>query len=219
MTRKNFQHELKELTEDVVIMGSMVEKAIFRSMDALKNRTFGLAEQVIEDDKKINHKRFEIEEKCVSLIATQQPMASDLRVIISAIHLATDLERMGDYAAGISEITLLLRDDSMMQSYADILQMADIGTGMLHESLKAFVERDAESARNIAMRDDEVDSIYHKVLSKCITEMVENPNSVPVATRTIWVAHKLERISDRVTNICERVVFNVTGTMEELDSN
>jgi len=218
MARETFQHELDNLIDDVLIMGSMVEKAIARSVDSLKNRKLGLAEQVVEEDDRINQKRFEIEENCIRLIATQQPMASDLRVIVSAIHLATDLERMGDYASGIAEITLVLRDDPRLQPLIDIPQMAEIGIDMLHESLKAFVDRDANKARKIALRDDDVDSLYHKVLSKCITAMVDDPKNVPVATRTIWVAHKLERISDRVTNICERVVFTVTGKMEELDS-
>ena len=175
-------------------------------------------EQVIEEDNVINEKRYEIEETCIRLIATQQPMASDLRIIVSAIHLATDLERMGDYASGIAEITLLIRGDQRLQPLIDIPRMSDIGIDMLNESLKAFIDKDASKAREIARRDDEVDSLYHKVLSKCITAMVDDPKNVPVATRIIWVAHKLERISDRVTNICERVVFTVTGKMEELDS-
>jgi phosphate transport system protein len=218
MIRETFNRELNELQDNVLIMGSMVEKAVARSVDALKNRALGLAEQVVGDDEIINQKRFEIEEDCVRLIATQQPMAGDLRTILSVLSIVTDLERMGDYAAGIAEITLLLRDDPSIKPLVDIPRMSAIGIDMLHESLKAFVDKDANKAREIATRDDEVDSLYNKVLSKCITAMVEDPNTVPVATRIIWVAHKLERISDRVTNICERVIFTITGKMEELDS-
>jgi len=219
MPRETFQNELEELQSEVMIMGSMVEKAIARSIKALKDRSMGLAEQIVQDDELINEKRFDIEENCVRLIATQQPMASDLRTIISSIHLATDLERMGDYAAGIAEITLILRDDPRLKPLVDIPKMAELGMQRLGDSLKAFVDRDAERAKQIALEDDTVDSLYNKVLSECITAMIEDPENVPIATRIIWVAHKLERISDRVTNICERVVFTVTGRMEELDDS
>ena len=219
MPRETFQNELEELQSEVMIMGSMVEKAIALSIKALKDRSMGLAEQIVQDDELINEKRFDIEENCVRLIATQQPMASDLRTIISSIHLATDLERMGDYAAGIAEITLILRDDPRLKPLVDIPKMAELGMQRLGDSLKAFVDRDAERAKQIALEDDTVDSLYNKVLSKCITAMIEDPENVPIATRIIWVAHKLERISDRVTNICERVVFTVTGRMEELDDS
>lgn len=218
MVRQTFHNELEELQSDILIMGSMVEKAIARSIKALQNRSMGLAEQIVQDDELINQKRYEIEESCVRLIATQQPMASDLRMIISAIHVATDLERMGDYAAGIAEITLLLRDDPRLKPLVDIPKMAEIDIERLQDGLRSFVDRDAERAKRNAARDDDIDSLYHKVLSKSISEMIENPENVPIATRIIWVGHKLERIGDRVTNICERVVFTATGRMEELDA-
>ncbi len=219
MVRETFHHELDKLIGNVLIMGSMVEKAISHAVDSFANLSMEMAKQVIEGDDMIDQKRFEIEESCLRLIATQQPMAGDLRIIISTTHLATNLERMGDYAAGIAEINLALQANSRLQTLADITRMADIGIDILHESLKAFVDRDSNKAREIALRDDEVDSLYHKVLSKCISAMVEDPRNVPVATRIIWVAHKLERISDRVTNICEQVIFAATGAMEELDSD
>ncbi|MFO8101972.1 MAG: phosphate signaling complex protein PhoU [Dehalococcoidia bacterium] len=215
MARETFHQELDDLIGDVIVMGSMAEKAIARAVDSLKNCSMEQAEQVIEDDEKVNRRRFEIEESCIRLIATQQPMARDLRTIVSAIHLATDLERIGDYASGIAEITLLLSDDRPVKSLMDIPRMAEIGIGMLQDSLKSLLNRDAEKAREIARRDDEIDELYHNVLQQCFARMAEDPN---IETRLIWVAHKLERIADRVTNICERVTFVVTGNIEELDS-
>ena len=178
-----------------------------------------LAEEIVSNDEKINEKRFAIEENCITLIATQQPMAIDLRVILSAMHLATDLERIGDYASGIAEITLLLRDDPPIKPLVDIPRMADIGIEMLGDSLNAFVKRDTKRAREIAKRDDEIDALYHKVLQQCISNMMADSKNVPIGIRLIWVGHKLERIADRVTNICERVTFTTTGKIEELDSH
>ena len=217
--RGMFELQLNDLQDELIIMGSMVQKAIARSIDALNNRDFDLAEFVVKGDEGINEKRFTIEEKCVTLIATQQPMAIDLRMIISAMHVATDLERIGDYASGIAEITLLLQHDSSPNaaSLADIGRMSDIGMAMLEASLQAFINRDVERAREIGQRDDDMDSRYHKVLSQSIDDMIQHPTNVTVATRTIWVAHKLERIGDRVTNICERVIYMATGQMEEID--
>lgn len=216
MTRESFHHQLQDLQDDMLVMGSMVEKAIARSVEALSERDFDLAEQLIRNDQKINEKRFEIEETCVTLIATQQPMAGDLRTILSVLSIGTDLERMGDYASGVAEITLLLRNDPPVPTLLDIPRMAVIGADMLRTSLQAFVNRDAEAARTIAGRDDEIDGLYHKVLQQCISVMMGSPENVTIGTRVIWVAHKLERIGDRVTNICERVIFTVTGRMEEI---
>ena len=217
MPRALFERHLHELKDELIIMGSMVEKSIARAIDALNHLDFELAEQVIQGDKKINQQRNTLEESCVAMIAQQQPMASDLRVILSVMSIVTDLERIGDYAAGISEITLLLRDDLPFKSFADISRMADIGMEMLRSSLKAFVEKDEKAARAIALHDDEIDALYHKVLQQCIAYMSQDPKNITAGTRIIWVAHKLERIGDRVTNICERVVFTTTGKLEELD--
>ncbi|MFO8009670.1 MAG: phosphate signaling complex protein PhoU [Dehalococcoidia bacterium] len=218
MTRQAFSHQLRDLQDETLVMGSMVEKAIARAVESLNRRDFDLAEQVCQDDEKINQKRFEIEETCVKLIAKQQPMAGDLRTILSVLSIVTDLERMGDYASGVAEISLLLRDDPPCRPLVDIPAMANIGSEMLRESLRAFVDKDERKARDIAERDDEIDSIYHKVLQQCIALMTEDSAFVAIGTRIIWVAHKLERIGDRATNICERVVFAVTGRMEEMSA-
>ena len=216
MPREGFERQLQELQDDVLIMSNMVEKAIGRSIEALRKRDLKLARQIIEDDEKINRKRYEIEDNCIALIATQQPMASDLRTIVAVLSLITDLERIGDYAEGVAEITIMIGDEPLFKPLVDIPRMADIGIEMLHESIKAFIGRDAPKAREIAERDDEVDELWDQVFRECISYMLEDPKIITTATRLIWAAHKLERIADRVTNICERVVFTVTGKMEEL---
>jgi phosphate transport system protein len=217
--RTAYHERLRQIQDEILIMGSMVEKAIARSIEALKKRDLKLAEQVIEDDQKINRKRFTIEESCITLIATQQPMASDLRIIITVLNLITELERMGDYAKGIARITLMIGDEPPLKPLIDIPRMAEKGRDMLRRSLEAFINRDSEEAMRIRAEDDEVDSLYDQVFRELLVFMMEDPRTITRATRLIWVAHNLERIADRVTNICERVVFTVTGKMEEIGSS
>jgi phosphate transport system protein len=200
-------------------MGSMVEKAIDRSVAALKQRDLRLAEQIIEDDKMINHKRFGVEEACIELIATQQPMASDLRTIISVLSIITELERIGDHGEGIAKIVLMIGDEPPLKPLIDIPRMSEKNSQMLKRSLEAFINRDADAARQIATEDDEVDRLYDQVFRELLTFMIEDPKTISRATRLIWVAHNLERSADRVTNICERVVFTVTGRMEEIGAS
>ena len=217
--RTTFTKGLKEIQDDVLIMGSMVEKAIRRSVDALKKRDRELAQQVIEDDLKINAKRFEIEEKCIQLIATQQPMARDLRTIIGVLNVITDLERIGDYAEGIANITLMLGDEPPLKPLIDIPRMAEKTIEMLRMSLDAFINHDDELARRIVAEDDKVDSLHKQVFNDLQAFMTKDPKTVTRATRLMWVAHNLERSADRVTNICERIVFMVTGKMEEIGAS
>ena len=200
-------------------MGSMVEKAIDRSMEALKKRDLKLGDQVIADDAKINEKRFEIEEKCIQLIATQQPMASDLRIIVSVLAIITELERIGDHAEGIAKITIMEGDVPPLKPLIDIPRMAQKTAEMLRASLSAFIDRDANAAIKIAAEDDEVDQLYDQVFRELLTYMAADPKTIVRATRLIWVAHNLERSADRVTNICERVVFTVTGRMQEIGAS
>jgi phosphate transport system protein len=214
--RTSFHKSLKEIQEDILAMGSMVGKAIHRSMEALKNRDLPLAKQVIDDDMKINKKRFEIEQKCIQLIATQQPMASDLRTIISALSISSELERIGDHAEGIGKIVVLIGDEPPLKPLIDLPRMADKTIDMLQRSLDAFVNWDADAARAIAAEDDDIDNLYDQVFRELLTYMAEDQKTITRATRLIWVGHNLERSADRVTNICERVVFNVTGKMEEI---
>jgi phosphate transport system protein len=218
-TRTAFHKRLREIQDDVLAMGSMVSKAILRSIDALKNRDLDLAHQIVTDDKKVNQKRFEIEEKCIELIATQQPMASDLRIILAVLNILSEVERIGDYAEGIAKIAIMIGDEPPLKPLIDIPRMAEQTVDMLRRSLDAFVSRDAEAAKKISAEDDTIDQLYDQVFRELLTFMAEDPKTITRATRLIWVAHNLERAADRVTNICERVVFVVTGKMEEIGAS
>jgi phosphate transport system protein len=217
MPRKSFERHLHELQDDVLILGSMVEKAISRSIEALKKRDLELARQVIAADREIDLKRYEIEEKCTELIITQQPMASDLRIIIAVLYIIVDLERIADHAEGIAKIAIMIGDEPPLKPLIDIPHMAERATNMLHRSLDAFVKHDADVARQISAEDDEIDNLYDQVFRELLVFMMEDPRTVTRATRLIWVAHNLERAADRVTNICERVAFVVTGKIEEVE--
>ena len=214
--RSGFHRELERLQDEVLILGSMVEKAITRSVEALKGRDVDAARALRAEDVLINRKRFEIEEATLLQIATQQPMASDLRRLAAILHIVTDLERMGDYAAGIAQICIEIGDQPHIKPLIDIPRMAERATSMLRRSLDAFIERDVTAAEAIAAEDDDVDALYQQVYRELLTIMLANPRTIDQATHLLWVAHNLERVADRVQNICERVVFVVTGRMREL---
>jgi phosphate transport system protein len=216
MLREAFIENVKELERELVGMGEMVTKAINRSVEALKSHNTDEAQKVISDDILINKRRWDIEEKCINLIATQQPVATDLREIIALLNISTDLERMGDHAEGIARIVILIGDEPLIKPLIDIPRMAEKTTAMVKRSLRAFVNRDAKMARLICKEDDEVDELYDQVYRELLSFMIEDPKTITRATYLIWTAHNLERIADRVTNICERIVFLVTGTMEEV---
>jgi phosphate transport system protein len=215
--RGSFHKKLREIQDDILIMGSMVSKATMLAIQALQNRDLTLAKQIIADDEKINHKRFDIEEKCIQLIATQQPMASDLRIIVSALNIITELERIGDYAEGNAKITIMIGDEPPLKPLIDIPRMAEKTVDMLNRSLTAFIDHDAEAARKISAEDDFIDNLYDQVFRELLTFMAQDPKTITRATRLIWVTHNLERSADRVTNICERIVFLVTGKMQEIN--
>jgi len=217
--RTTFHRKLREIQDDVLIMGSMVGKAITSSVEALKERDVDLAHQIINDDLKVNQKRFEIEEKCIELIATQQPMASDLRIIIAILNITTEIERIGDYAMGIARIVIMIGDEPPLKPLVDVPRMAEQTVDMLRRSLDALMNRDAEAAKKISAEDDLVDQLYDQVFRELLTFMAEDPKTITRATRLIWTAHNLERAADRVTNICERVVFIVTGKMQEIGAS
>ena len=216
MPRASFERHLHELQDEVLVLGSMVEKAIYRSMEALKNRDLELAQRVIADDSEIDRKRYDIEEKCIELIVTQQPVASDLRIIVAVLNIIIDLERIGDHAEGIAKIAIMIGKEPPLKPLIDLPRMAQKTGEMLRRSLDAFINRDADAAREIVTEDDEIDSLYDQVFRELLTFMAEDPRTITRATRLIWVAHNLERSADRVTNICERVVFVITGKMEEI---
>jgi phosphate transport system protein len=218
-TRSIFHKRLMEIQHDVLTMGGMASKAILLSIEVLKNRDIETARTLIADDQLINDKRFEIEEKCIQLIATQQPIASDLRVIVAVLNIITEIERIGDYAEGIANITIMIGDEPPLKPLVDIPRMAEQTVDMLSRSLDAFISKDAGAARKISDEDDIVDNLYDQIYRELITYMMEDPKAITRATRLLWVAHDLERSADRVTNICERVVFVVTGKMEEIKTS
>jgi phosphate transport system protein len=213
--RTTFHKKLQEIQHDILSMGSMVGKAITRSVETLKNRDIELARIIVKEDQNINQKRYEIEEKCAQLIATQQPMASDLRTIIAVLNITSELERIGDHAEGIAKITIMIEDEPPLKPLIDIPRMAEYTVDMLRRSLSAFINKDAEEATKIIAEDDLVDQLYDQIFRELLSFMAEDPKVITRATRLIWVAHNLERSADRVTNICERVVFVVTGKVVE----
>ncbi|MBN2240715.1 MAG: phosphate signaling complex protein PhoU [Dehalococcoidales bacterium] len=217
--RTTFHRDMRNIQNEVLLMGSMVENAIIQSVEALKERDITLANKIIKDDQKIDMKRFEIEEKCIRLIATQQPMASDLRAIISMFNIISEVERIGDHAEGIAKIVIMIGDEPPLKPLIDIPRMAEKTVSMLNRSLDAFIKKDATGARTIALEDDEVDDLYNQVFRELLSFMLEDPKTITRATRLIWVAHNLERSADRVTNICERVVYMATGKMEEIGAS
>ncbi len=217
MPRTTLERQMLEIQEDILVLGDMVETATRRSLQALTTRDTDLAAQVIADDSKINRKRYDTEEKCLELVATQQPLAGDLRTIFAVLHIIVDLERMGDHAEGIAKIAVMLAGEPQLKPYVDIPRMADVAVAMLNRSLEAFKARDVEEARSICDQDDEVDALYDQVYRELLVFMLNDPKTTDRATHLLWVAHNLERIADRVTNICERVVYMVQGTIEELN--
>jgi phosphate transport system protein len=215
--RSGFSRDLRGLQDEVLALGSMVDKAIERSIDALRRLDQGAARQLIQDDQQINRKRFDVENAAIALIATQQPMARDLRTIVAVLNIIVELERMGDYAKGIGEIVLRHGEQPLLKPLIDVPRMADKARDMLRRSLDAFIECDPEAARRIAAEDDEVDALYDQVYRELLTFMLQDPKTIDRATWLLWTAHNLERIADRVTNICERVVYEATGEMAEMN--
>ncbi len=218
MTRETFDRELQRVQDEVVILGSLVGKAIVESVELLKRRDLDGARRLIAEDRRvINEKRFAIETEALTLIATQQPMAGDLRVLAAVIEIAHELERMGDYAKGIAKINLMMGDEPLLKPLIDIPRMAEKARDMLQRALEAFVRRDVDLAWAIPQEDDQVDALYNQVYRELLTLMMANPPDIDRATYLLWVAHNLERTADRVANICERVIFMVTGEMVEMD--
>ena len=217
MIRKSFGEHIKELEKDIVNMGQMVIKAIEGSIEALKRQDLDQAQRIVKGDEQINLKRWEIEERCITLIATQQPVATDLREIIAILNIVTELERMGDYAEGIAKIALMHGKEPLLKPLSSIPVMAQKATSMLQRSLEAFVARDAKMAEAICGEDDEVDNLHDQVYRVMLTYMMEDPKTITRATYLIWAAHNVERIADRVTNICERTIFLATGKLPQVN--
>jgi phosphate transport system protein len=213
--RESFEGHIKGLTKNVVEMSEMVATATSRSVAALGNRDVEEAKRIINDDLLINKKRWQIEEKCINLIALQQPVATDLREIIAVLSIITDLERMGDYAEGLAKIAVMLSGEPLIRPLIFSPKMAEKTISMLRRSMQAFVSRDAKTANAICNEDDEVDKLYDEAYHDLLMRMIKDPSVISKATPLIWAAHNLERSADRVTNICERIVFLATGSMPQ----
>ena len=219
MIRKTFENELQEVKDEILVLGSMVEQAILGTVEALKKRDLEASRKILAADRDINKKRFELENKLMVLIATQQPMAHDLRLLASSMEIIGELERMGDYAKGIANINIRMGDAPLLKPLIDIPRMAQKDVDMLHRALSAFIEEDVETAQALPIEDDEVDALYNQVYRELMTFVISDPKTMERANWLLWVAHNLERVADRVTNICERTVFIATGEMKEIKNS
>jgi phosphate transport system protein len=217
MPRETFDRELQRLQDDILALGSIVENTLMKSVEILKRRDMEGSQRLIAHDRLINEKRFAIEADALVLIATQQPMAGDLRTIAAVLDIVSELERIGDYAKGIAKINLMMGEKPLLKPLIDVPRMAEKARDMLHRALDAFIRRDVDLARAIPAEDDEIDGLYNQVYRELLTYIISDPRTIDQATYLLWVAHNLERAADRVTNICERVVFTVTGEMVEMD--
>jgi phosphate transport system protein len=217
MVRQAFEEQIRELLDDLLAMGQMVSDSIDRSVQALALQDEDLARQVIAYDDEINATQNDIDEKCLVLIATQQPMASDLRTILAVSNIASELERIGDYTEGIGRLAVKLAAQPLLKPLIDIPRMADRGRQMLLSSLEAFAQQDVEAARKLGDADDLVDALYDQVFRELLVYMMEDPRTITQATYLLWVAHNLERIADRTTNIAERVIFTDSGQVVDLN--
>jgi phosphate transport system protein len=217
MPRELFHKELSQLQDEVLVMGSMAEKAVLESIEALRDGDHRWSQKIIEHDNAINTKRFEIEEKTIFVIASQQPMATDLRSLVSILYIVTDLERIADHAEGIARINLMLEDEPLPRRLGYIPSMADRAVTMLRDTLKSYIDHDVDLARRVCDADDEVDRLQDSVYDESTRAMIADPATIQRNTYLLWTSHNLERIADRCTNIAERVIYLVTGRMEEIN--
>ncbi len=217
MSRQLFNKELTDLRDSVLVIGSMVEKALLDSIESLRTGDVQWSKKIIDDDEAINAKRFEIEDRCLFVIASQQPMATDLRNLASILYIVTDLERIADHAEGIARINLLMGDEPLPRRLSYIPAMAELAVTMLRDSLRAYIEQDVEAARRICDADDQIDNLQDRVYETSFQAMIEDPSTIQRNTYLLWTAHNLERVGDRCTNICERIIYAVTGRMEEIN--
>jgi phosphate transport system protein len=219
MARETFERQLQMLLDQVLVLGSMVEQAVLDSLDTLKRRDVNAARRIYEADLQINEKRYSIESGCITLIATQQPMARDVRFLAAILEIITELERIGDYAKGICKITQLVSEEDIDPVLIyNLQQMANLGLDMLRRALDAFISGDAAVAREIPAEDSKVDALYNQIYHKLMEGMAADITTIDHANHIMWAAHNLERMSDRVTNICERIIYVATGEMKELDT-
>jgi len=219
MPRQTLDREIHHLQDEVLLLGSMVEQAMLNAIDALKRRDHEAAKRVYQGDEQINEKRYAIENRVLILFATQQPIAHDLRLLAAILEVITELERMGDYAKGIAKISLKIGDDDTPIPAREISRMGDLAVGMLHRALGAFIAEDVNMAYRIPQDDDQVDDLYNQVYRKNVAAMIANPDIIDHNNYIMWVVHNIERMADRVTNICERTIFIATGELLEIDAS
>jgi len=219
MTREHLDTLINHLLDEVIVLESMVREAILDSVKSLMTQDKTLSKKVSKNDKLINLKRFEIENECLITIATQQPMASDLRVLSSILEIITELERIGDYGKGIAKITRRVKGHEILPPMEYLPDMATEAVDMLQKAVKAFVDGDVETARALPARDDIVDENFNKIYRGLVKFMAKHPDEIEVANHLQWAAHNLERMADRVTNICERTIFIETGSIYELEES
>ncbi|NJN97850.1 MAG: phosphate signaling complex protein PhoU [Anaerolineales bacterium] len=215
MLRESFHRDLQHLHDEIILLGSMVESMLTDAVDVLKRRDMDGSQRLVAYDQRVNTKRLEVEHEALTLIATQQPTAGDVRALAAILDIASELERIGDYAKGIAKINIMIGPGELIKPLIDIPRMADKARDMLHRALEAFINRDADLARSIPAEDDEVDALYNQVYHELITLIMKSPQDMDQATYLMWAAHNLERTADRVGNICERIIFTVTGEVIE----
>ena len=219
MPRQTLDREIHHLQDEVLLLGSMVEQSMLHAVDALKRRDLVDARHIYSDDELINEKRYAIENKVIILFATQQPIAHDLRLLAAILEVITELERMGDYAKGIAKITGFIGNNDTPIPIREISRMADLAVGMLHRSLSAFINEDVNMAYRIPKEDDLVDELYNQIYRKTVAAMIANPEIIDHANYIMWIVHNIERMADRVTNICERTIFITTGELLDIDAS
>jgi phosphate transport system protein len=213
--RTAFERQLREVQDEVLSLGSMVERAVLDSVDALKRRDLDRSRRIIADDAVIDRKRYGLEERCIQIIAMHQPMATDLRALVAFLYITDELERMADYAEGIGKISLMMGEQPPLKPLVDLPRMAEIGVSMSRGALEALVERDPAKAKAVIDRDDEVDNLYDRIFRDLVALMISDPQTIDRASYLTWAAHNLERFADRTTNIAERVIFLVTGQLPQ----
>ncbi len=217
MVRQAFEEQIRELLDDLMAMGQKVVESLLGSVQALRQQDEDMARKVIEQDDLINAAQHAIDEQCLVLIATQQPMASDLRLILAVSNIAAELERIGDYTEGIAKLAIKLAGEPLVKPLIDIPRMADEGRRMLLSSLEAFAQQDLRLAQQVGNDDELVDALYDQVYRELLLFMMQDPRTITRATYLLWVAHNLERIADRTTNIAERVFFTARGEVVDLN--
>ena len=217
MTGKGFDSELQYLHNDILRMGSIVEKQIHQSIESLVNQDDNLASTVIKNDDLVDNLQKEIESKCIILIAREQPLAIDLRTIFTSIKLVTDLERMADHAVDIAKIARILKNEKFIKELIDIPKMADIVQNMIKESLDAYVEGNVDKAYDVCEMDDQIDGIYRRVFNELLPMMTKDSSIVNQVTQFLFICKYLERVADHVTNICEWTIYLVTGEQKDLN--